>query len=88
MKHKYGYMEVPGAGFFSVPPDLYTSRDRNIIKLFNEAVTRETLSIALMMTELTISGRLPSSLAQCRGRFVLVSLDVGCSKTPIIKVVA
>jgi len=43
MKHKYGYMEVPGVGFFSVPPDLFTSRDRNIIQIFNEAVTRETL---------------------------------------------
>jgi hypothetical protein len=41
MKHKYGYMEVPGVGFIAVPPDLFNPRDRNLIKLFNEAVTRE-----------------------------------------------
>lgn len=43
MKHKYGYMEVPGVGFFSVPPDLFTPRDRNITKIFNQAVIREIL---------------------------------------------
>jgi len=42
MKHKYGYMEVPGAGFYAVPPDLFTLRDRKIIKLFNEAVICES----------------------------------------------
>jgi len=41
MKHKYGYMEVPGVGYFSVPPDLYTIRDRQISTVFNEAVTCE-----------------------------------------------
>jgi hypothetical protein len=44
MKHKYGYMEIPGAGIFSVPPDLFSSRDRNFVKVFNEAVTCEVSS--------------------------------------------
>ena len=42
MKHKYGYMKVPGGGFYAVPPDLFTLRDRKIIKLFNEAVICES----------------------------------------------
>ena len=44
MKHKYGYMEIPGAGIFSVPPDLFSSRDRSFVKVFNEAVTCEVSS--------------------------------------------
>jgi len=86
MKHKYGYMEVPGVGYFSVPPDLYTTRDRQISTVFNEAVTREFSPV--LLAELTNSGCLPTSLAQCGRRSLLVSPHVGCSKTSIIQIMA
>ena len=46
LKHKYGYMEIPGIGFLSVPPDLFTPNDMMATKVFDQAVTSKSLSSA------------------------------------------
>jgi hypothetical protein len=46
LKHKYGYMDVPGVGIMATPPDLYSLGDTRIISFLDTCVCSESPDVA------------------------------------------